>query len=281
MKQNNEENYEIFLRWIAHRIKKKKNVLIITVGGTGTGKSYSNLRAAYDVDNLFNENSMALKPLEFLNVVNSQFMKRNGASLLYDDAGITLSSKNWYSATNKMINYYLQIARADHHVLFFNTPDISFIDSTTRKLFHLMLITAGIDYERGIVRLKPLFLQTNPSTGKVYAKYLVVRKGKGYGSRRKLNIIEVPLPPKALIDAYEAKKRVFVDKLKEEIIQTFEEKTTKNLTYKQEMAFNSRKAGLSVEDIAKQMGITPKNVYEHLIKAKKKGFDLENGGTSP
>lgn len=277
--QVNAENYELFKRWIKYRIKKNKNVLLITVGGTGTGKSYSNLRILEDVDNTFDVERVAFTPKQFMAITDSGILKRKGAGILYDDAGITLSSKNWYDITNKMINYYLQIARRENQILAFNTPDMSFIDSSARKLFHMILITSGIDYKRKIVKLKPKFLQINKTTGKIYAKYLIVKKGTGYGSRKKIKMIEVPLPSQKVVKAYEEKKKVFVSSLKKQIIEAIGMKTLKELTDRQYLVYNARKMGISKEDIAKSMDISTRTVYKHLEAAKKKGFDTEKGTT--
>ena len=262
--QQNADNYELFKRWIAHRIAKNKNVLIITLGSTGSGKSFSNLRILEDIDNQFNVDRAAFKPEEFMNIVDSGILRKKGAGVLYDDAGITLNSKNWYDITNKMINYYLQIARSDNQILMFNTPDMSFLDASSRKLFHMMLVTAGIDYEKGVVRLKPKFLQTNKTTGKVYAKYLIVKKGVGYGSKRKIKMIEVPLPSQDL---------------KRHIIDSIATRNLKELTDRQLSVLNAKKAGISKEEIAKQMDISVRTVYKHEEALKKKGFDVEKGGT--
>ena len=277
--QQNADNYELFKRWITHRIAKNKNVLIITLGSTGSGKSFSNLRILEDIDNQFNVDRAAFKPEEFMNIVDSGILRKKGAGVLYDDAGITLNSKNWYDITNKMINYYLQIARSDNQILMFNTPDMSFLDASSRKLFHMMLVTAGIDYEKGVVRLKPKFLQTNKTTGKVYAKYLIVKKGVGYGSKRKIKMIEVPLPSQELIDAYDVKKKAFVKDLKKHIIDSIATRNLKELTDRQLSVLNAKKAGISKEEIAKQMDISVRTVYKHEEALKKKGFDVEKGWT--
>ena len=277
--QQNADNYELFKRWITHRIAKNKNVLIITLGSTGSGKSFSNLRILEDIDNQFNVDRAAFKPEEFMNIVDSGILRKKGAGVLYDDAGITLNSKNWYDITNKMINYYLQIARSDNQILMFNTPDMSFLDASSRKLFHMMLVTAGIDYEKGVVRLKPKFLQINKTTGKVYAKYLIVKKGVGYGSKRKIKMIEVPLPSQELIDAYDVKKKAFVKDLKKHIIDSIATRNLKELTDRQLSVLNAKKAGISKEEIAKQMDISVRTVYKHEEALKKKGFDVEKGWT--
>ena len=74
--QQNADNYELFKRWIAHRIAKNKNVLIITLGSTGSGKSFSNLRILEDIDNQFNVDRAAFKPEEFMNIVDSGMINK-------------------------------------------------------------------------------------------------------------------------------------------------------------------------------------------------------------
>ena len=273
--QANVEDYQLFLRWIHHRIKNNKNCLIITVGSTGSGKSYSNLRLATDADDTFDMTRGCFSPEEFMGITDSGTLKKKGAAILYDDAGISLNSKNWYDITNKMINYYLQIARADNQILFFNTPDISFLDSSARKLFHMMLETVGIDYKRKVVRIKPKFLQVNKTSGKVYAKYIIVKRGVGFGSKRKIKVIEVPMPKQNLVDAYEIKKAMFVKRLKKDIMQAISTKNLKELTDRQYTIYNARKMGVDEEEIAKNLNISVRSVYYHEEAIKKKGFELE------
>lgn len=277
--QDNAENYQLFLRWIKNRIINNKNVLILTVGGTGEGKSYSNLRVAEDADNTFDIQRVCFKPEEFMGITDSGILKLKGASIVYDDAGITLNSKNWYDVTNKMINYYLQIARSENQILFFNTPDISFLDASARKLFHMILITAGIDYSKKVVKFKPMFLQINKTSGKVYTKYLIVKKGVGYGARRKIKLIEVPMPSENLIKLYEEKKKVFVKGLKKDIVEAISSKHLRELTDRQMLVFNARRSGVDPEEIAKSMSISVRTVYKHEEAIKKKGYSVKNEGT--
>jgi DNA-binding CsgD family transcriptional regulator len=274
--KDNAENYQLFLRWIANRISNNKNVLILTLGGTGTGKSYGDSRIAQDCDSTFDINRTCFKPEEFMNITESGILKAKGAAILYDDAGITLNSRNWYDLTNKMINYYLQIARADNQILLFNTPDISFLDSAARKLFHLVLITNGIDYSKKVVKMKPLFLQINKTSGKVYTKYITVKKGTGYGARRQIKQIEVPLPSEDFIKSYENKKKIFVKSLKKNILEAITQQNLKKLTDRQMLIYNARRTGVDPDEIAKSLDIGVRTVYKHEEAIKKKGYSLEN-----
>lgn len=274
------DNYKLFLTWIRKRIENNKNCLILTVGGTGEGKSYSNLKISEDSDDTFDTKRICFKPEEFMNITDSGILKRKGACIVYDDAGITLNSKNWYDITNKMINYYLQIARSENQILLFNTPDASFLDSSARKLFHLILITNGIDYKKKVVKFKPFFLQSNKMSGKVYTKYLITKSGVGYGSRRKIKLIEVPLPSEKIREEYEEKKKIFVKGLKREIISAISSKHLKELTDRQMLVYNARRSGVNPEEIAKNLDISVRSVYKHVELIKKKGYEVENGATS-
>lgn len=272
--KGNTTGYNIFLRYLKARINNNKNNLGICTGPTGSGKSYSNLRISQDFDDSFDINKVSFGPEQFMSIINSGTLKGKGAAMLYDEAGVTFNARNWYSVSNKMLHYFLQTCRSQNQMLLFNAPDISFLDSGARKLFHIHLETCGINYEKKYVILKPLCLQVAQGSGKVYKKYLRVRVHGGYGGIKKVERINVPLPDKALIDAYEQKKAVFIEGLNKEIYQKIRQGNRKALTEKQQRWFDLHQTGLNVEEIAKKEGYNVTSSYKHRELILQKGYSL-------
>ncbi len=268
--------YKLFLKYLQSRIRLNKNNLIICTGPTGSGKSYSNLRISQDADDTFDIKKVSFGPEQFMAIINTEHLKSKGATVVYDEAGVTFNARNWYSVSNKMLHYFLQTCRSNNQMLFFNAPDISFLDSGARKLFHIHLETAGIDYKRKEVILKPLCIQIAQGSGKVYKKYLKVRVSKGYGGIKKVKRIRVPLPSKELLEAYEEKKKVFVKQLNQEIYQTIKRGNKKPLTEKQQRWYDLFQLGYKTEEIAAKEGYSVPSSYKHRQFILQKGYSLGN-----
>lgn len=60
--------------------------------------------------------------------------KIHGAAIIWDEAGVGLSSRDWYDISNKSINYAIQVLGYLHPYIFFVTQDASFLDAQPRKL---------------------------------------------------------------------------------------------------------------------------------------------------
>lgn len=149
---------------------------------------------------------------EFMDLLNSGNLKR-GDIIIFDEAGVGVASREWYSARNKAINYVLQTFRHLNLGVIFTTPDFSFVDAQTRKLFHSYIETQKINKRRKTVRVKWFELQNNPRMGKLYYKYPRVM-GSGY---HKIDRVHINKPSAGLIRAYEKKRKIFSKNLRDEI----------------------------------------------------------------
>jgi len=94
-----------------------------------------------------------------------------GNMIIFDEAGVGIPSREWYSISNKVISYILQTFRRENLGVMFTTPSLDFIDSQARKLFHSYLETKHINREEKYVTLKYMNIQNNPKEGKIYYKY--------------------------------------------------------------------------------------------------------------
>jgi hypothetical protein len=141
---------------------------------------------------------------------------RKGVVIVWDEAGIDLSNRNWYSITNKLLSFLLQTFRHKNFILIFTVPYEDFVDSATKKLFHAQFECVGINRSNNTVAVKPKFLQYNAEKKKWYRKYLKVSKA-GNKKKTKIKRWNVPKPSDEFIKAYEEKKNYFTKLLNNEI----------------------------------------------------------------
>lgn len=197
------------IQYILNRIRKNKNFLGLIVGGTGSGKSYSSLRIAELLDPGFTVKRVVFTAKEFMEVLESGTLYK-GAVIIFDEAGVGIPAREWYNVMNKSMNYVLQTFRNLNIIVLFTTPDLSFIDSQSRKVLHGYFQTETINHTEKQVIIKPYFIQNDPKGGKTYYKFLpVIHKGESFTIDR----MRVSLPSKEIINEYENKKREYTKKL--------------------------------------------------------------------
>jgi len=186
--------------------KHNKNVLIVIVGGTGTGKSYLAMRLLEMLDPTFNyevlEQRLSMNPQEFLHFIEKKAEEKlqKGMGIIFDEAGVGLSNKEWQSKNNRIINKVLQTFRNRNLFVIFTVPVLTYIDSGARKLFHYSFEPKRINREFRKVNVKIFNLQTNSITGDVYTKYPVVAYN---GVTAQLNRIVFSRPNIKLCHKYE------------------------------------------------------------------------------
>ena len=212
------EDYSL-VRYIHRRIKNNKNFLATITGPTGSGKSWSALSMAELIDKDFTVKRVIFKARELMKLINEENLKP-GSVIVWDEAGIDLSNRNWQSVTNKMLNALLQTFRHKNFILFFTVPYHDFIDVASKKLFHADFETQKINKNQEVVIIKPKLLQYNSNLSKWYRKYLKVSID---GKIVKIRKWAVPKPSDNLIKAYEEKKNIFTKALNKEIDKQLED----------------------------------------------------------
>lgn len=254
------------LLYILDRIEKNKNFLCAMLGPTGSGKSTASMRMSERLDPNFNIDRVVFTPQELLKLINEGDLE-SGACVVLDESGVMANTREWQSVSNKLLNYVFQTFRHRNLILFFNVPIFAFLDSHARALFHGLFVTKSIDHTNKQVILEPKFVQTNVSTGRQYFKYMRV---PGRWGLEPIKIHRVGLPDKKLLEAYEIKKLEYTTRLYKHIWDKLNKKH--ELTALQQQAFDLRKGGASVEEIATAMRVQPREVYNKLLACKKKGF---------
>ena len=134
----------IFVDLFRRRIRNNKNCLVIFTGDTGSGKSYGALRFAEKLDPEFNEKRIVFTPDKFLEIIRHDKELHSGNVIIFDEAGVGMASREWYSIQNKILSYVLQTFRFKNLIVIFTVPDFTYIDSQARKLFHFYFETSKI-----------------------------------------------------------------------------------------------------------------------------------------
>lgn len=265
-----------FLGYIKQRIERNKNFLCAVCGPTGSGKSYSAMRIAEILDPSFSVDRVVFTPAEFMRLINDGTLGV-GSVIVFDEAGVGMSSKQWQSLQNKLLNFLLQTFRHRNYIVIFTSPHLGFMDASSRKLLHAYLETVSINPKKKTCTLKPLLLQLNQRSGEAYYKYLrVITPGKGVSPLSRLN---VGLPTSDLVREYEMKKTEFTTSLNQNIQEEIEESDAfqgPTLTIKQENVLALLKEKKNAEQIAETLGVSELAIMGTIAKLKKKKYIIRN-----
>lgn len=275
---------EIFCKWIENRIRNNKNVLGAETGGTGSGKSYRDLRKAelwyqYHFKNPFPAENICFSIGEVMNRLNSGELKK-GEVLIFEEAGANLGSLDFQTKISKLFTYVLQSFRSMNVVIFFNLPHLDMLNKQARMLLHYAFESSGIDPKKKINKSKPFFIQVNQSTGKMYRKYLRIKVN---GKIRAVKKFVWYMPSKELMLSYEKKKVKFLAELTQEFVDKLDEMereqqrkmARQDLTEVQLEVFNLVKEGHTVKEIAEIRGVTVRSINYILELMRKKGINVK------
>jgi len=193
--------------------QKNRNFVGIIVGKVGTGKSYSAMRLAEELDDKFSIDKVFFNVEDLLRCVHENKMYP-GEVLILDEAGVAISNRQHYmNKFNKSMAFLLQTWRHRNLVLFVTVPDIAFVDAGIRKLFDAILECRKVLKRERKVVADWKFIQVNPQSGKAYFHNIKGRDG--------VYTVKISKPSVKLLHIYEKKKTEFTTKL----YQTLEEAT--------------------------------------------------------
>ena len=279
-----EKQQPILIQYIQERVlKKNKNFIMLFVGPTGSGKSYSALRLAEMLDDTFDIDRVNFKAKDFMDCINGLVERSDagevikGKVIMWDEFGVEHNAREFMTIANRVINYFFQTSRHLNLTVIMTVPFLSFIDSATRKLMHGVGEMCGINTREKRATVKLKMLQTNALSGKEYSKYLRYRKNnKTYVSKK----LKFKIPSKKLCEEYEIKRKVFTSQLnqeiKEKLLKSDEKKdrASKPLTASQERCAQLlMKHG--VEETAEILGISLSAVYGHKTNIEKKNHQFK------
>lgn len=275
---------EIFIKWMhARLIRQNKNVLSVELGATGSGKSYRDLRKVelwyqYYFKEKFPVENICFGVGDVLKRLSSGKLRR-GEVLIFEEAGANLGNLDFQNKVSKMFNYVLQSFRSMNVAIFFNLPYLSMLNKTARMLIHYSSESKTIDMKRSVNRCRPLFHQVNQSTGKIYKKY---PRAKVEGRTRTVKEFEWTLPSDYLIEAYEQKKKNYLETTTKKYVDKIngdekkEMQIPKDLTKQHIRYLKYLEEGLNQKEIAEKEGVTKPNVCKILKTIKKRLYEQQH-----
>jgi len=215
--------YEKFLERVVGRSKKQnKNWLCIIVGGTGSGKTYAGLRLCEDAtQGTFDGSTIVFDHHSFINLIHKEKLPP-GSFILFDEAGVGMSSKEWYSIQNKIMRYVLETFRRYNYNVIFTVPTISFIDKQIRTLFHTYMETSsdGIDYRNNINYVRTYQYIYDNFKEKIITPFYRFRDKDNRSVVMKK--VALKMPSRSLIEKYEKMKKDYTEKLYGDLMKEME-----------------------------------------------------------
>ena len=203
--------------FILNRVNNQnRNFICIVVGPTGSGKSYACLTFADKLTGgTFNIKNVCFGAREFIDRVSSPETKK-GSVLIFEESGISIDSRNFYTSVNKTLSYVFEVFRTDNIVLFLNVPNITFVDKKIRELCHAVIEMKKVDYKKEISYGSLKFTKNSGLGGKTYHIHLRSTKA----GRLKITNWRFPKPNKKIIKQYESKRLKYKIKIKSEAISS-------------------------------------------------------------
>lgn len=218
----------LYLRHIFRRIHKYKfNFLGMLTGKHRTGKSTTAVSMSHALDPTFEKNledRVVYYPDDFMAALQKIKQKDIiGGAIVWDEAGVGIPAREWYDISNKSISMTLQVFGRYRPIVFFVTPDVTYIDSQARKLFHGFYELSRFKTEYSSA--KCFDVRYNKRNTKVYYVYsrFHLKYGGAYGANLILKKINIKPTIPELEDRYEVHSKLFKDR----IINQMEERTEK------------------------------------------------------
>lgn len=253
--------------WSKNRIAKNKNLMGIFIGETGSGKTYAAMKFCKDLDPEFDIDRIAINNQEFMHIVSKGLPK--GSAILYDEAGVGMSHKEWMSTANKAINFVLQTFRHRNYIVIFTSPNFGFVEKGSRSMFHLMFKMHDIDFKNKLSYANTYMIHTNQINGDVYLKKFRDIQGNKIGRKA------FGLPSERMIEHYEKKKTMYTTKLMNLMKAQVDDKDIfSDMTDLQREIYEDYYIrNMTQNEIAAKYKINQSAVSRHIKAVKTKGYD--------
>lgn len=203
-------NLDPLLNRVKHRVTTlNKNWLAIFTGATGSGKSWSALSIAEQLDPEFTTDNIVFSATQFIEFLKNSEKIKAGSVVMWDESGVGLGSRDAMTKINRLIGSYLQSFRSRNTILIFTLPTLSMLDRQARQLAHAILETKSIDRETKECIVKWFDVQTNALSGKSYLKHPRIFDNGIIAIKK----VRIKAPSVILRNRYEQKKADFLDSL--------------------------------------------------------------------
>jgi hypothetical protein len=204
------------LNMIKQRVLTNKNWMVLIQGETGVGKSYVALRLGEIIDKNFSVDNVVFTPTEFSKLLEAGTLKP-GSVIIFDEAGVGMSSKEWATRSNKLISNITQTFRTNRLIVLFTLPSGRYLDSSIRNIFHALIEPLGVEPGTTKNAFKLLKIEQNYRQNKTYYPYYRFKDSKT-GRFYKYAIIRIGKPTDKLCEAYEKKRGSYLSTLQVDLM---------------------------------------------------------------
>lgn len=220
----NENHAAWLLRRIWERINRKnEHFMGVIVGKEGSGKSFTAIKIANNVDPSFNADRIIFDVVDLLEVLK-EGDHEPGQWYVLDEAGVQMGRRTWQDRSQILANQALQLIR-DHNLgLIFTLPRLSEFDSQAEGRLQAAYEITNKEHNEFVAgKWKWFDPDRMNQTGTIYKKF--PRRIQN-GQRKRIRKIRFT-PPDAedLLQTYNERKTEFQKATYEEVIQEAREET--------------------------------------------------------
>lgn len=207
---------------------QNKQFSTVFVASPGSGKSWSALSLADLLEQgNFDVNRIAFSASQFARLVSKNWP--TGTTLVLDDAGLALFSRDSMTRIVKNLSKTLQSCRYKNLILLLTLPNLTMLDKSVQRILDSLIEIRGVDFKRQETIGKFYWLQSNVFSGKVYrhSPLKVVFTDSIVGGKNR-HVLKSPFvrfakPRPELILEYEKRKKFYLDQRNIEAANELEE----------------------------------------------------------
>ena len=314
---NENDGAVAFCEQIARKVcRENTNFLCFVVGLPGTGKSWCCLRLGELITSLvnkynrennipeitFDERNIVFDKDEFQIKIDGRHALPPCSTIIFEEAGVALDSKNALSNDNKRMAHIVETFRYRRYVTLFNLPRGMNLDKTIRCICHCLITTKRLEPNNNRSFVKPLMIQFNPALDKIYWKNVMYKRNDKLFSVKHISLNK---PGIKIVNRYERLKHEFAsnmyqeyrgvnvnsdphnemdEKEKERIKEIEKKKVLDDLSFTEEILYNlftneGKKEYTGISDITKRTCLNSGSIGKVLKKLKKRNlieYDLSD-----
>ena len=182
-----------------------------------SGKSIAALTLAYLWDPTFwtfFEQRLIREPSDFMDALeNIEKEKIKNPVIQVDEAGVSMSSSEWYERWMKTLSKTVQMFGYLHPTVFFVAPIKDFVDSRLRKMFHSYYAVSRFTTDYSVIL--PYNMHYSTIKNKWYYKKPTVKYA---GQNIRLDKLKIGLPPLFIVERYQEYEKGTKAKMLEDFI---------------------------------------------------------------
>lgn len=224
LRKPNDQHVPWLLRRIWDRVNtQNEHFMGVIVGQEGSGKSYTAIKIAHEIDPSFNADRVIFDVQELLTVL-AEGEHEPGNFYVLDEAGVQLGVRTWQERGQVLANQALQLIRNHNLGLLFTLPRLGELDSQAEgRLQAFLELTEKDEGEYVAGKWKWMDPDRANQTGKIYKKF-----PRRIVNGRKLRIRKVAFrpPDPDIIKPYEEKKTGFQEQFYERTISELDDEVS-------------------------------------------------------